>query len=96
MDKQTLGEYVTYLAIIAHSIPRDLRDADGEPLQAGMMQLLEDITTEFQLGRAAHLDAAGAPADVVPIQRTALKQLTEAAATINAALDGYSPDEVMP
>lgn len=40
--------------------------------------------------------AEGSPADVVPIQRTALKQLTEAAATINAAFGGYSPDEVMP
>lgn len=96
MDKQTLGEYVTYLAIIAHSIPTSLRDEDGEPLQAGMMQLLEDIAAEFQLGRYAHLEAAGTPADMVPIQRTALKQLTEAAATINDALDGYSPDEVMP
>lgn len=96
MDKQTLGEYVTYLAIIAHSIPASLRDADGEPLQAGMMQILEDIATEFQLSRYAHLEATGSPADVVPIRRATLKQLTDAAAMINAALDGYSPDEVMP
>lgn len=96
MNKQALGELVTYLVITTRSIPTDLRDANDDPLQAGMMQLLEDLAAELELGREVHWDAEGSPADVVPIRRAALKQLTDALAMINAALEGYNPDEVMP
>lgn len=94
MNKQAQGELMTYLVITARSIPEDLRDANVDPLQPCMMQLLHDLAAELELGREVHWDAEGSPADVATIQRTTLRQLTDAAAAISAALEGYNLDEV--
>lgn len=102
MNKQAQGELMTYLVITARSIPEDLRDANGDPIQAGMMQLLHDLAAELELGREVHWDAEGSPAvedtpaDVVmvPIPIASFMQLADAAIEMKAALGGDHPGEV--
>lgn len=80
LNKTALGEYFTGLVILTNSIPETLTDANGDNLRDCFMQTLRDAEAELDLGREVNWQAAGEPADVVPVNRQTLIQL-------NAAVD---------
>lgn len=85
-NETTVGSYFTGLVILTKAIPPELTDANGDQVRLGIMQCLKDASAELKLGREVNWDAEAEPADVVPISRAALKQLTDAAAAMQATL----------
>lgn len=79
LNKTNLGDLFTGLVILTHSIPETLTDANGDNLRDCFMQTLRDAEAELDLGREVNWDAAGEPADVVPVDRQTLHQLDLAA-----------------
>lgn len=75
INKTALGEYFTGLVILAHSIPADLTDANGDNLRDCFIQTLHDAEDELDLGNEVNWDAEGEPADVVAINRNSLASI---------------------
>lgn len=87
LNKTYLGEVVTGLVIIAHSVPEGLTDANGDNIRDGLMQGLHDAADELELGSEADFNAQGAIADIVTVDREKLAQVQGFGDALAAALE---------
>ena len=90
INKSSIGDYFTGLVILAHSIPSQLTDANGDNLQDDFMQTLRDASDELELGLEVNWDAEGEPADVAFIGRKALAAIRQDAEELAALTDGLN------
>ncbi|WP_461223868.1 hypothetical protein [Lacticaseibacillus suihuaensis] len=87
MNETAVADYITGLAILAHSLPADLRDANGDNLQADMVQSLRDLAAELDVSSEVRWDVQGEPDDVAVVDRSLLQHLKQAGDTLTMLLE---------
>lgn len=87
LNKTYLGEVITGLVIIAHSVPEGLTDANDDNIRAGLLQGLHDAANELKLDNEVNFNAQGSVANVVMVNRSRLAQVQSFGDALAAALE---------
>ncbi|WDF82691.1 hypothetical protein PQ472_00185 [Lacticaseibacillus pabuli] len=88
INEDNAADLLLGLVILAHSLPRDTRDANGDNLADGFEQTIHDLADELGVSHLVDFNAAGEPAQVITVDRHTLAMVESMAVRLNVALEG--------
>ncbi|WP_125702414.1 hypothetical protein [Lacticaseibacillus daqingensis] len=93
INENAVADYITGLAILTHSLPADLRDANGDNLPDCLTQSLRDLAAELGVSAEVRWDTPGAPANVAVVDSLSLARLIQGTRLIQEGYAGLGDPE---